>query len=274
MKHPNCVLNITILICYGAAAGLFALTRNRTEADQSAFVTLIPALVFGVAALLLHGYLLSADTFTDSGLRLSLANTVSLIGVVIALLTVVGSARRGLRGLGALILPLAGLTALATGLGEGRIVGHPGWPMQAHIVLSAVAYSFLSIAAAMAILIAIQDRQLRARQPYGLLRLLPSLESMEQLLFTTLGTGFGLLSLAIFSGLIFVDNMFAQHLVHKTILSLVAWVIFGVLLLGRIKFGWRGKKAIHWTLGGFVVLALAYFGSRLVLEVILGRHWG
>jgi ABC-type uncharacterized transport system permease subunit len=97
---------------------------------------------------------------------------------------------------------------------------------------------------------------------------------MEQVLFTTIHAGVVLLTLSVFSGLIFVDNVFAQHLVHKTVLSIIALVVFGVLLLGRWRFGWRGRKAIHWTLVGYGLLVLGYFGSRFVLEVLLQRQWG
>jgi ABC-type uncharacterized transport system permease subunit len=68
--------------------------------------------------------------------------------------------------------------------------------------------------------------------------------------------------------------MFAQHLVHKTVLSVVAWLVFGGLLLGRRFWGWRGRKAIAWTLSGFAILILAYFGSKLVLELILHKQAG
>jgi ABC-type uncharacterized transport system permease subunit len=65
--------------------------------------------------------------------------------------------------------------------------------------------------------------------------------------------------------------MYAQHLVHKTVLSVLAWLVFGGLLLGRRVWGWRGRKAIVWTLSGFAILILAYFGSKFVLELILER---
>jgi ABC-type uncharacterized transport system permease subunit len=67
----------------------------------------------------------------------------------------------------------------------------------------------------------------------------------------------------------FLDDMFAQRLVHKSILSMLAWLVFGVLLWGRYRFGWRGQKALTWTLVGFVVLMLAYFGSKFVVELLL-----
>jgi ABC-type uncharacterized transport system permease subunit len=92
---------------------------------------------------------------------------------------------------------------------------------------------------------------------------------MEDLMFEMIGIGFILLTLALLSGFAFLDDMFAQHLVHKTVLSVVAWLVFGGLLLGRRLWGWRGRKAISWTLTGFGILILAYFGSKLVLELIL-----
>ena len=93
-------------------------------------------------------------------------------------------------------------------------------------------------------------------------------------MFRLIGAGFVLLTLALLTGFIFVTNLFEQHLIHKTVLSLIAWVLFGILLIGRTRYGWRGRGAVRWTLWGFGVLILAYFGSKFVLETVLGRHWG
>ena len=83
--------------------------------------------------------------------------------------------------------------------------------------------------------------------------------------------GFILLSVGLLTGFLYLEDMFAQHLVHKTVLSMVAWIAFAVLLWGRFRFGWRGRTAIRWTLIGFAVLMLAYFGSKAVVELILQR---
>jgi ABC-type uncharacterized transport system permease subunit len=77
------------------------------------------------------------------------------------------------------------------------------------------------------------------------------------------------LSASLITGFIFLEDIFAQHLVHKTVLSIIAWFILGILLIGRFQFGWRGKTAIRWSLSAFALLMLAYFGSKLVLEFIL-----
>jgi ABC-type uncharacterized transport system permease subunit len=94
---------------------------------------------------------------------------------------------------------------------------------------------------------------------------------MENLLFQMLTAGFILLSLSLFSGILFLEDLFAQHLAHKTVFSIIAWLVFGTLLWGRWRFGWRGRTAIRWTLSGFFFLMLAYFGSKLVLEIVLQR---
>jgi ABC-type uncharacterized transport system permease subunit len=94
---------------------------------------------------------------------------------------------------------------------------------------------------------------------------------MESMLFELLWIGVTLLAIAIVSGVIFIDDIFAQHLVHKTILSIVAWLLFSILLWGHYQLGWRSKTAVRFTLTGFALLMLAFFGSKLVLELILHR---
>ena len=105
------------------------------------------------------------------------------------------------------------------------------------------------------------------------MRNLPPLEVLETLLFRLIGVGFLMLTVSLVSGTVFINDIFAQHLVHKTILSILTWLIFGVLLFGRWRSGWRGSLAVRLTLAGVVLLILSYFGTKLVLEVILGRSW-
>jgi len=88
-------------------------------------------------------------------------------------------------------------------------------------------------------------------------------------MFEMIFIGFVLLSFSLLTGFLFLDDMFAQRLVHKTILSILAWLAFAVLLWGRFRFGWRGRTAIRWTLVGFGALVLAYFGTKAVIELIL-----
>jgi ABC-type uncharacterized transport system permease subunit len=152
-----------------------------------------------------------------------------------------------------------------------QLLSNYNWAMSTHILSSIIAFSLLNIAALQAILLALQNQQLKSHPPKRFIQSLPPLQTMESLLFQMLATGIVFLTVSLTSGFIFIENLFAQHLVHKTVLSILAWIIFTGLLIGRSRYGWRGQTAIQWTLIGFILLLLAYFGSKLVLELILHR---
>src|SRR5690606_16926916 len=151
--------------------------------------------------------------------------------------------------------------------GAATVPGHSA--LLVHVLLSILAYGILTIAAFQAALLAVQNNQLKHRNPVRFNRTFPPLQTMEDLLFQFLLCGEVLLTLALISGFVFLDNMFAQNVAHKTLLSCLAWVVFGILLWGRHFRGWRGNYAIRWTLGGFLLLMLAFFGSKMVSEFIL-----
>jgi len=140
-----------------------------------------------------------------------------------------------------------------------------------HISLSIMAYCMIALAMGQSSIIAIQNHQLRNKKMNQLITVLPPLQTMESLLFKLLTIGTFMLATAIITGLIYVDDFWAQHLLHKTILSLLSLGVFTLLLCGRYFLGWRGTTAIQCTWVGFIILMLGYFGSKLVLEVILKR---
>ncbi len=225
------------------------------------------------AAVFLHALVLYQGLVTDTGLNLGFFNALSLVMWVIVVLLLLAALSKPVENLGVFIMPFAAAAVvLAMSYPSDRLLPEDtGFGLKFHIMLAIVAYSLLAIAAVQALALAFQDRQLRRKRPGGIIRALPPLQTMEVLLFQMIALGFFLLSLAIVSGMMFVDDMFAQNVAHKTILSILAWVIFGVLLWGRSQFGWRGRVAIRWTLGGFFSLVLAFFGSKMVLELILSR---
>ncbi len=232
-----------------------------------------PALILGLVAVAIHTVTLKQAIFPEAGLTLGFFNMLSLVAWLMAALVLISAINTRVENLGLLALPLAAL-ALALKLLNGATpapLESLAQGLQLHILFSIVAYSLLGIAVVQALLLAVQNRQLRNRHPGGFIRALPPLESMERLLFLYIGVGYLLLSLALVTGVPYIEDIFAQHLVHKTVLSVAAWVVFAVLLYGRWHFGWRGRKAVRWTLAGFGVLLLAYFGSTLVKELILGR---
>lgn len=203
----------------------------------------------------------------------SIFSTASMVSALVVLLLLLATLTKPVEKLGIVIFPLA---ALMLGLDlyfpeKLRSLQTYNWEMGTHILSSIIAFSLLNIAALQAVLLAIQEKQLKNHTAKKFLLHLPALQTMETLLFQMLAMGLLFLSVSLISGMVFIDNLFAQHLVHKTVLSIFAWVIFSALLLGRWRYGWRGKMAIHWTIAGFILLLLAYFGSKLVLEIILQR---
>ena len=231
------------------------------------------ALAIAFAAVSLHGWLVFQFLFTGSGLNFGLTSAFSLISWLISLLLIFSALGQPTENLGIIVFPITAIATLVEAVfGSTRhITDVSGTTIEIHILISIMAYSMLSIAAVQAILLAIQDRHLRNRHPGGFVRALPPLQTMETLLFQMIAVGFVLQSLALISGIMFLDDIFAQHLVHKTVLSIIAWAVFAILLWGRWRFGWRGRTAIRWTMTGFVALVLSYLGSKVVLELVLGR---
>ncbi len=256
---------------YLAATTVIGLRLFRRESNQLLSRKL--ALSLGFAGLILHSWLLWDGIFSQAALNLGFFNALALTSWTIIALLLFSSLTKPVENLGLILLPVAALTLLLESLyAQVSFMSPPAsWSLKIHVLLSMLAYSLLTLASVQAILVAIQDHYLRIRQPGGFVRSLPPLETMESLLFEMIGAGFVLLTFALLSGFAFLEDMFAQHLVHKTVLSTLGWLVFGGLLVGRFRHGWRGRTAIIWTLSGFVMLVLAYFGSKAVLELILNK---
>lgn len=251
---------------YSIAWILLIRSLHRQQPLQSHLLT---GLVAG--ALLAHGVSVYQHIVAPEGFQLSLFNMASLFFWVINLLVLLSGLKKPLHNLFVFLLPLTVL-ALLLSFGESTDVTprqHIAPGVVAHILLSVLAYSCLTMAAFQALLLAFQNYQIRHKHPTGWVKLLPPLQTMEALLFQLLWTGQILLTLAIASGALYVEDLFAQHLAHKTVFSLMAWCAYTALLWGHYRWGWRGNAAIRWTLMGFAPLALAYFGSKIVLELIL-----
>lgn len=138
--------------------------------------------------------------------------------------------------------------------------------MTLHVLLSVLAAACLTLAAGQSLLLAAQERLLHRPAWESLVSRLPPLQTMERWLFRLIALGFLLLSAALLSGLWFIEDWFAQHLIQKTALSITAWLVFGTLLVGRQRYGWRGQAATRWALSGYGALILAYFGSKYLFE--------
>ena len=242
-------------------------TVRRSEASPS------PIYALAAAAVLLHGYAAIAGLRSPEGINFGLFKAGSLIFWLINISLLLSLLRRPLQNLMVILFPLAAVVVIIAMIAPGNAspIEDLSKGLLLHIGSSVLAYAVLSIAALQAAAVAVQDYQLRHHHTRGLVKLLPPLQLMESMLFEIVWVGLILLTVAIGSGFFFVDNFFAQHLVHKTVLTLCAWLLFATLLWGRHQLGWRAQTAVRFTLGGFAALMLGYAGSKFVLELVLQR---
>jgi len=250
------------------ASLLFALHEGEAHPRVRSLATLL-----AVPALALHLLSVGPLVFTAGGLDFGLFHAASLLFWAVALLAWAANFVAPVANLLLIVYPLTIIALLSSLLLHAPVVEKTplGWGIGTHILLSILAYGILSIAAVQAAALALLINRLKHRRLHGVVDLMPSLATMESLLFRLLWTGECLLGLAILTGMAFLEDIFAQHLAHKTVLSIIAWLVFATLLWGRHRKGWRGLTAIRWTLSGFALLILAYFGSKFVLELLLHR---
>lgn len=257
----------------GLYLGAGALLINHLRGARLADLRLVFALV--LLAVLGHGILLYSTIVSSAAINVGFTNAASLTAWIVTIIFFATALLKPAYELGAVILPVAGLAVITAWLWPPDIpetVQSTG--LTVHLSISLAAYGFLALAVVQAIAMWLQDRRLKHHTEASLLGRLPPLETMEKLLFQLIGIGFILLTLGLVSGLWFSAETAGAALVfnHHTVLSIAAWLIFGTLLLGHFRLGWRGRIAARWTIGGFVVLALAYFGWKFVLEILLNRR--
>jgi ABC-type uncharacterized transport system permease subunit len=228
-------------------------------------------------ALILHGTTLGMEIFPASGegMRFGFAAALSMITWLAVVLYWIESFYARMEGLQMLGLPLAAVCALLPWAlpGQHILTNAGSLTFRLHFLMAMLAYSLFTLAALHAILMAVTEQRLHRGRLTPLFAGLPPLLTMEALLFRLIHIAFGLLTLTLISGVGFSEHLFGKALTlnHKTVFAVLSWLIFGALLVGRHRHGWRGRTALRWTLAGFAVLLLAYVGSRFVLEVILGR---
>ena len=248
---------------------LWCAWRQRLIPHERRDTNLVLALT---AAIALQGLSIGVGGTLDGQIQLGVGQALALFLWQCCAVHLLACLRLPLWHLGRWLWPVAALTVpLAWLLPAGAVnTMVMSAALKTHILLSLLAYATLTLAALQTISYALLDNSLHRGQHR---RELPPLQVMEDMIFRLVGVGFVLLCTSIASGFLFVDDFFAQHLAHKTILSLIACGLFGTLSAGRLLRGWRGRTAIRWVMWAYIALLLAYFGSKLVLEQILGRSW-
>ncbi|HVI59280.1 MAG TPA: cytochrome c biogenesis protein CcsA [Luteimonas sp.] len=259
------IVLIAALLYLAAAALLVAgTTRSRPRPGHLWLPAALPAVALHVAyhVLAWRG---------AGGADMHFFSALSLVGLGMALLTLLVGARGRMATLGVVVFPIAAATLAGYAVYGHHLAEGLDARLQLHAWCALLAYATLAVAAVLAVMLWLQERALRRRDFHAWLRVLPPLTELETLLFRTIAVGFVLLTATLLTGVLFVDDLFAQHLVHKTVLSVLSWLAFGALLLGRWRLGWRGAIAVRWTLVAMALLVLAFFGSKFVLELVLQR---
>lgn len=277
-------------ILYGALAVHFWRTRWLAGASRPSGIAHWERIAI-LVPLALHTALIHQELFAGESLRFGFGEALSITLWLAVLFYWIESAFVNLEGMQALVLPLAAVCAALPAVFPG--LQSPPYAaslaFRAHLALAMLAYSLFTIGALHALLMALLEGSLHGRRREGAaphaggtgllagpLASLPPLLTLERLLFRILGLGFVLLTLTLATGVFFSEEVFgkAVRFNHKTLFGVISWVIFAALLAGRWRYGWRGRRALRWTLAGFTALLLAYAGSRFVLEVVLGRSLG
>ncbi|HEC13539.1 MAG TPA: hypothetical protein ENI80_09885 [Acidiferrobacteraceae bacterium] len=232
-------------------------------------------LSLAAGAATLHGALLYSTLWVSDGLNLGLNSAASLMAWAIVVLFLIIAVFKAVENLGVIILPTAALAVLLAWLWPGQhlLLPQVSAVLLSHLVVAFLAYSLLALALVQALVLWWQERRLHQQHSGRALRTMPPIQTMEKFLFGLIGTGFVLLTLTLISGTLFSEAIFGKPLIisHHIVLSLIGWGIFAILLFGHWRFGWRGRHAVRWTVGGFALLLLGYFGSKFVLEILLNR---
>jgi ABC-type uncharacterized transport system permease subunit len=262
------LLYVVVALLYGAATWLRSPATGDVRRARASAVLVVLALV-------LQAVTLWRSVVTPEGLDLSFAHALSLVAWLTVLVAGFSGVLARLPAVGNVVLPVAALCALAPMAGGSPHrfqFGGETWGT-VHIAVALVAYALFVVAALQALLLTGLEKRLHRGKALldddGSVPLL----TLERFLFRLVGAGFVLLTLTLASGLIFSEQLFGKPVTftHKNLFAVLGWLAFGILLIGRWRAGWRGRRALYWILGGTALLVLGYLGSKFVSEIVLGR---
>lgn len=254
------------LACFFIAIRIKKTSKNNTSSNtvKRSFVVVAWAL-----AILLHLITLYQPLLFNESLYLAFFSAASHISLITSIILFVTTCKHKMDVLGLFVLPITALFLLLSIHYTPNKATSLDGALAAHVLLSLLAYGTLLLATVQATVLYLQNKLLHNHQTNQLTQSLPALQDMEKLLFHMIFTGVILLTASLMSGFIFLDDLFGKHVLHKTVLSMTAWIVYTTLLIGHWKQGWRGRKATHLTFAAFALLVLAFFGSKFVYEFLL-----
>lgn len=226
---------------------------------------------FGILAWILHAVICFSSLIDENGWKLNIINAILLVSWLSVMVVFIFRINSYWVKIPLVFFVLASFILLDT---NPVLAYHHykefSWQLDLHISLSMLSYSILSVATLFAVSLFIHIRKIRNTQfnlknqssKNGLMSLIDE----EKKLFQLIILGWLVLSTSLLSGVIFIDDFVQQHLGHKVVFSILAWLIYGLLIVGRLSKGWRGEKLIILTISGMTLLATGYLGSKIVLE--------
>ena len=264
------LLHVLVAAIYAAAAwALWPRNAATAPTHRDAGLGLL------AGALVLHGVAIFQAIVRPEGLDLSLVNALSLVAGLAVLVAWLTGVMRALPGVTAVVLPVAAACVLLPPLAASphRIPYADAPWAAAHIGVALVGYAFLVVVALQALVMTGLEKRLHRGLPDSATGASPPLLTLERYLFRLITVGFVLLTLTLVSGILFSEQLFGKpvEFTHKNVFSVAGWLAFAILLVGRWRYGWRGRTALKWILGGTILLALGYLGSKFVLEILLRR---
>lgn len=270
---PSLFLTIAV-VCYLIASALIgsrlrAEWSNASQESEEAGNYRLPFAI-AIAAVLAHLVYACQVGQVNGSINFSLSSMSAIVSVMLVIVYLLACLAMPIKRLGLMVFPLTALSILFSVIwgSESNYLHHYGPAFSAHVLIALLAYSLLAIASIQALLYVYQERQLRRSPVSGWLRALPPLQTMEDLLFRLIIVGFALLSLTLLTGAIFSQQIFGQpfEFNHHTVFALLGWLVFAVLLVKRFREGLRGSQAVIWTISGFILIQLGYFGTKIVSE--------
>lgn len=224
---------------------------------------------FGILAWLLHASICFISLIDDNGWKLNIVNSILLVSWLSVMVVFIFKINSQWVKIPLVFFVLSSFLLLDN---NPALTYHHykefSWQLDLHISLSMLAYSVLSVATLYAVSLWVHIKKIK-NSNFNAGSGMISLMDEENKLFHIIFLGWLILTTSLISGVIFINNFMQQHLGHKVVFSLLAWLIFGLLILGRTTNGWRGEKLITLTITGMTLLAIGYLGSKIVLEWIL-----
>lgn len=248
--------------------------KSGSAATEQRMVATRNALMVAFCALTSHLAYVTLLVSQQGALDFSLSSMSAVVSLLLVGIFMLGCLGMEIARLGILVFPLAGLSLVFSFFWSGEtavLSGRQLLPISAfsaHVMVSVLAYCLLAIATIQALLFRYQEQQIKNRAAPSVLSALPPLQTMEQLLFRLIWMGFILLTLALLSGAVFGVEIFGQpfEFNHHTVLALLGWIVFAALLVQKIRGALLGSHAVIWTVAGFLLIQLGYFGTKFINE--------